>query len=185
MKNLHYYYKNKVVFALFKKFKYKSLMQVPKIIKIVLNVGLGNLAFNKKKLNIIINNLASISGQKPIITKSKKSIASFKIRQNNPIGCKVTLRNKKMWNFFKKLIFIAIPRIRDFRGLSLNSFDGYGNYNIGIKEQIIFPEIDFEQIDHIKGLNITIVTNSLFDNQVYNLLSYFNFPFKKIGNKYG
>ncbi|WMC18774.1 MAG: 50S ribosomal protein L5 [Enterobacteriaceae bacterium PSpicST2] len=184
MKKLHNYYKNKILNLMIKKFNYKSLMQVPKIIKIVLNIGLGELAYNKKKLNNVFNNLTNISGQKPIITKSKKSIASFKIRKNNSIGCMVTLRNKRMWDFLERLIFIAIPRIRDFRGLSLNSFDGYGNYNIGIKEQIIFPEIDFDKIDYINGLNITIVTNSKFDNQVYSLLTYLNFPFKKIEENY-
>ncbi|XZR52699.1 MAG: 50S ribosomal protein L5 [Enterobacteriaceae bacterium] len=179
MNNLHNYYKSRVINLMMKKINFKSLMQVPKIVKIVLNIGLGELACNKKKINIAINNLISISGQKPIITKSKKSIASFKIRQNNSIGCMVTLRGRKMWHFLERLIFISIPRIRDFRGLSLNSFDGYGNYNIGIKEQIIFPEIDFDLIDNIKGLNITIVTNSKIDNHVYYLLSYLNFPFKK------
>ncbi|XZR53117.1 MAG: 50S ribosomal protein L5 [Enterobacteriaceae bacterium] len=180
MKNLYNYYKSKIINFMFKKFKYKSLMQVPKILKIVLNVGLGELAYDKKKMIIAINNLTAISGQKPIIIKSKKSIANFKIRENNPIGCKVTLRKKKMWDFLERLIFISIPRIRDFRGLSLNSFDGYGNYNFGIKEQIIFPEIDFNQINYTKGLNIIIVTNSKIDNQVYSLLSFLNFPFKKI-----
>ncbi|WGS66138.1 50S ribosomal protein L5 [Enterobacteriaceae bacterium ET-AT1-13] len=179
MEKLQNYYKKKIINFMIKKFNYTSLMQVPKIIKIVLNIGLGESGFNKKKLNIAFNNLTVISGQKPIITKSRKSIASFKIRQNNPIGCMVTLRGNKMWNFLERLIFIAIPRIRDFRGLSLNSFDGFGNYNIGIKEHIIFPEIDFDQIDNINGLNITIVSNSKIDNQIYKMLLYFNFPFKK------
>ncbi|BFI91121.1 50S ribosomal protein L5 [Enterobacterales bacterium endosymbiont of Anomoneura mori] len=181
MKNLYNFYKKKIIGLIFKKLKFKSCMQVPKILKICLNVGLGESGFNKKKIDIASNNLSVISGQKPIITKVKKSIANFKIRQNNSIGCKVTLRGKRMWEFLERLIFVAIPRIRDFRGLSLNSFDGNGNFNIGIKEQIIFPEIEFDKIDIIKGMNITIVTNSNSDNLTYLLLSYINFPFKKIG----
>lgn len=161
-----------------KEFNYRSIMQVPKIQKITLNMGVGKSIHNKKILNNAILNLTTITGQKPIITKAKKSIANFKIRKGYPIGCKVTLRKKKMWNFFEKLVLIAIPRIRDFRGLSLNSFDGFGNYNIGIKEQIIFPEINYDKIDNIRGLDISITTSAKSNKEGIALLKYFNFPFK-------
>ncbi|CAL4323285.1 50S ribosomal protein L5 [Buchnera aphidicola] len=176
---LHVLYKTKIIKALKSKFSYKSIMQVPKIVKIILNMGVGESIVNKKKLDFAVSDLTAISGQKPLITKAKKSIAAFKIRQGYPIGCKVTLRGFKKWDFLNKLISIAIPRIRDFRGLSKRSFDGYGNYNIGIKEQIIFPEIDYDKIDKIRGLDINIVTTANSDKEGYELLKSFNFPFIK------
>ncbi|WP_066284140.1 MULTISPECIES: 50S ribosomal protein L5 [Arsenophonus] len=179
MSKLHDYYKKNVIQKLMIKFNYKSIMQVPKIKKITLNIGVGKATFDKKQLDNAIADLAAITGQKPIITKVRKSIAGFKIRQGYPIGCKVTLRGERMWEFFERLIFIAIPRIRDFRGLPIKSFDGYGNYNIGIREQIIFPEIDYDKVDSIRGLNITITTTAISDNEGFALLMAFNFPFCK------
>ncbi|BAC24701.1 rplE [Wigglesworthia glossinidia endosymbiont of Glossina brevipalpis] len=176
---LYDFYKKNVLIKLKNKFNYKSIMQVPKIEKITLNMGVGKASFDKKLLEHAVNDLTLISGQKPYITKAKKSIANFKIRQGHPIGCKVTLRGKLMWFFFQKLICIAIPRIRDFRGLPVKSFDGFGNYSLGIKEQIIFPEIDYDKIDKIRGLDITITTNAKSDKEGLALLSAFNFPFRK------
>ncbi|QJC31700.1 50S ribosomal protein L5 [Enterobacteriaceae endosymbiont of Donacia tomentosa] len=178
MSKLYNYYKNKIVKKLMLDLKYYSIMQVPCIKKITLNMGVGKVITNKKFLDNAINDLTLISGQKPIITKSRKSIASFKIRQGHPIGCKVTLRKKRMWNFFERLLWIVIPRIRDFRGLSKKSFDKQGNYSIGIKEQIIFPEINFDKIDRIRGLDITISTNAISNKEGYALLKEFYFPFK-------
>lgn len=179
MSTIHNFYKQNVVKNLIKKFNYHSVMQVPKITKITLNMGVGAAATDKKILDHAINDIKVISGQQPLITKAKKSIAGFKIRQGHPIGCKVTLRGKRMWDFFERLICIAIPRIRDFRGLSSKSFDGRGNYSLGIREQIIFPEIDYNKVDRIRGLNISITTNTKFDKEGYALLSAFNFPFRK------
>ncbi|QJC28678.1 50S ribosomal protein L5 [Enterobacteriaceae endosymbiont of Plateumaris consimilis] len=178
MSKLYNYYKNKIVKKLIYSFKYYSIMQVPRISKITLNMGVGKVISDKKHLENAINDLTVISGQKPLITKAHKSIAGFKIRQGYPIGCKVTLRGKRMWYFFERLLFIAIPRIRDFRGLSKKSFDGYGNYNIGIKEQIIFPEINFDKIDHIRGLDISISTTANSNKEGYALLYELNFPFR-------
>ncbi|WMY97289.1 MAG: 50S ribosomal protein L5 [Arsenophonus sp.] len=178
MIRLHDFYKTQVIPKLIEKFGYTSIMQVPKIEKITINMGVGKAATDKKKLDYAISDLSAISGQKPYITKARKSIANFKIRQNIPIGCKVTLRRKRMWEFFERLLFIAIPRIRDFRGLSKKSFDGKGNYNIGIREQIIFPEIDYEKIDSIRGLDIAITTTAYSDIEGFELLKSFNFPFK-------
>ncbi|QJC35744.1 50S ribosomal protein L5 [Enterobacteriaceae endosymbiont of Donacia sparganii] len=178
MSKLYNYYKNKVIKKLMLDFKYNSIMQVPCIKKITLNMGVGKVIIDKKHLDNAINDLTIISGQKPIITKSQKSIASFKIRKGYPIGCKVTLRKKKMWNFFERLLWIVIPRIRDFRGLSKKSFDKDGNYSIGIKEQIIFPEINFDKIDYIRGLDITITTNKISTKESYALLKEFKFPFR-------
>ncbi|QJC29567.1 50S ribosomal protein L5 [Enterobacteriaceae endosymbiont of Plateumaris pusilla] len=178
MSKLYNYYKNEIVKKLIYSFKYYSIMQVPRISKITLNMGVGNIISDKKHLDNAINDLTVISGQKPIITKVHKSIAGFKIRQGYPIGCKVTLRGKRMWYFFERLLFIAIPRIRDFRGLSKKSFDGYGNYNIGIKEQIIFPEINFDKIDHVRGLDISITTTAHSNNEGYALLQALKFPFR-------
>ncbi|QJC29119.1 50S ribosomal protein L5 [Enterobacteriaceae endosymbiont of Plateumaris rustica] len=178
MSELYNYYKTKIVKKLIYSFKYRSIMQVPRINKITLNMGVGKIISDKKHLNNAINDLTLISGQKPLITKVRKSIAGFKIRQGYPIGCKVTLRGKRMWYFFERLLFIAIPRIRDFRGLSKKSFDGYGNYNIGIKEQIIFPEINFDKIDYIRGLDISISTTANSNKEGYALLSELNFPFR-------
>ncbi|QJC37784.1 50S ribosomal protein L5 [Enterobacteriaceae endosymbiont of Donacia bicoloricornis] len=178
MSKLYNYYKHKVRKKLMLKFKYKSIMQVPCIKKITLNMGVGKVISDKKYLDNAINDLTIISGQKPIKTKSHKSIAAFKIRKGYPIGCKVTLRKKKMWNFFERLLWIVIPRIRDFRGLSKKSFDKDGNYSIGIKEQIIFPEINFDKIDRIRGLNITITTNNISKAESYSLFKEFKFPFR-------
>ncbi|QJC32927.1 50S ribosomal protein L5 [Enterobacteriaceae endosymbiont of Donacia semicuprea] len=178
MSKLYNYYKNKIVKKLILDFKYNSIMQVPCIKKITLNMGVGKVILDKKHLNNAINDLTVISGQKPIITKSHKSISGFKIRKGYPIGCKVTLRKKRMWDFFERLLWIAIPRIRDFRGLSKKSFDKNGNYNIGIKEQIIFPEINFDKIDHIRGLDIAITTNKTSIKESYALFKEFNFPFR-------
>lgn len=178
MNNLRLYYENKIKKKMMEKFHYKSIMQVPKIKKITLNMGVGKCIKNRKILDNALLDLTLISGQKPIITKAKKSIANFKIRKGYPIGCKVTLRKKKMWYFFKRLIFIAIPRIRDFRGLPIKSFDGFGNYNIGLKEQIIFPEINYNKIDNIRGLDIAITTTANSNKECLELLKNFNFPFK-------
>lgn len=173
------YYKNHIQLKLKDKLNYKSIMQVPKIDKITLNMGVGRAVSDKKFLENAIKDLTLISGQKPYITKAKKSLASFKIRQGHPVGCKVTLRGERMWNFFQKLVCIAIPRIRDFRGFPMKSFDQFGNYSIGIKEQIIFPEIDYDKIDKIRGLDITITTSAKSKKEGYMLLSSFNFPFNK------
>ncbi|ARC54939.1 50S ribosomal protein L5 [Candidatus Riesia sp. GBBU] len=161
------------------KFQYNSIMQVPKIKKVTLSIGVGESSLKKRSLDLAISDLMLISGQKPKVTKAKKSIAGFKIRQNDPIGCKVTLRKSRMWDFLDRLIYIAIPRIRDFRGLSTKSFDGTGNYNIGIKEQIIFPEVDYDKIDKIRGLCVSIITTTLNDKICLFLLRSLKFPFRK------
>ncbi|WWP01974.1 MAG: 50S ribosomal protein L5 [Candidatus Dasytiphilus stammeri] len=179
MANLHNFYKTEIVNNFMKDFGYSSVMQVPKLSKITLNMGVGGVVSDKKLLENAVNDLTLISGQKPFITKARKSIAGFKIRKGYPIGCKVTLRGKHMWDFFERLIAIAIPRIRDFRGLSVHSFDGYGNYSLGIHEQIIFPEINYDKIDRIRGLDITITTTALSDKEAHYLLSAFHFPFKQ------
>ncbi|WP_343190253.1 50S ribosomal protein L5 [Buchnera aphidicola (Mollitrichosiphum nigrofasciatum)] len=178
MSILYIYYKNKVVSKLMRKFNYGSVMQVPKIEKITLNMGVGLAITNKKLLKHAISDLTLISGQKPVITKAKSSISGFKIRKGNEIGCKVTLRGFKKWNFLYKLITIAIPRIRDFRGFFSKSFDGRGNYSLGIREQIIFPEIDYDKIDQLRGMDITITTSTNSDKEAYALLSLLNFPFR-------
>ncbi|XBC44295.1 MAG: 50S ribosomal protein L5 [Buchnera aphidicola (Schlechtendalia peitan)] len=172
------HYKTKILKKLVDKFNYSSVMQVPRIDKITLNIGVGLASVDKKYLDSAISDLTKISGQKPLVTKARKSISSFKIRQGYPIGCKVTLRGQRKWDFLERLIIIAIPRIRDFRGLSRKSFDGRGNYSIGIREQIIFPEIDYDKIDRIRGVNITITTTARSDNEGHALLSAFNFPFR-------
>ncbi|QCI26122.1 50S ribosomal protein L5 [Buchnera aphidicola] len=178
MMSLYDLYKSKVVKKLMEKFKYVSVMQVPNIEKITLNMGIGKAVHNKKFLEKAIQDLTVISGQKPFITKSKKSIAGFKIRQNYPIGCKVTLRGTRKWDFLHRLITIVIPRIRDFRGFSKKSFDGRGNYNMGISEQIIFPEINYDTIDQVRGLDIAITTTANSDIESLFLLSSLNFPFQ-------
>lgn len=175
---LQAYYKDKVVPSLAKDFKYKSVMQVPKISKITLNMGLGEAVTDKKILAHAMGDMEAIAGQKPIQTISRKSIAGFKIRDGWPIGCKVTLRGKRMYEFLERLITIAIPRIQDFRGFSGKSFDGRGNYSLGIKEQIVFPEVDYDKIDKIRGLDITITTTSKTDDEARALLKLFNFPIK-------
>lgn len=171
-------YHDDVVKKLQKEFGYKSVMQVPRIEKITLNMGLGEAVDDKKIINFALDDMAKIAGQKPVVTLSKKSIAGFKIRDHYPIGCKVTLRRKKMYEFLHRLISIAIPRIRDFRGFGAKSFDGRGNYSLGIKEQIVFPEIQYDKIDMIRGLDITITTTAKNDAQARALLKAFGFPLK-------
>ena len=178
MAKLHDYYRDQVVNELKNKFNYASVMQVPRIEKITLNMGVGEALTDKKLLDNAVADLAAISGQKPLITKARKSVAGFKIRQGYPIGCKVTLRGERMWEFFERLITIAVPRIRDFRGLSAKSFDGRGNYTLGITEQIIFPEINIDEIDRIQGMNITFVTTAKTDEEGFALLKAFGLPFK-------
>lgn len=156
----------------------KSVMQVPRLKKVVLNMGVGEAILEKKVLDSAFQDLTLISGQKPLITKARKSVASFKLRQGWPIGCKVTLRGERMWDFVERLVHIAIPRIRDFRGLNTRSFDGSGNYNLGIKEQIVFPEIDYDKIDKIRGLDVTLVTSGDNDEHALALLKALRFPFR-------
>ena len=179
MSRFHTLYSEKIVPELTKKFGYKSIMEVPRITKITLNMGVGEAIADKKLLDNAAADLAAISGQKPLITKARKSVAGFKIRQGYPIGCKVTLRGERMWEFFERLITIAVPRIRDFRGLSAKSFDGRGNYSMGVREQIIFPEIDYDKVDRVRGLDITITTTAKSDEEGRALLAAFDFPFRK------
>ncbi|MCO6554753.1 MAG: 50S ribosomal protein L5 [Gilliamella sp.] len=179
MAKLHGYYKAQVVNKLQEQFGYKSVMQVPRIEKITLNMGVGEAITDKKLLDNAVADLAAISGQKPLVTKARKSVAGFKIRQGYPIGCKVTLRGERMWEFFERLVYIALPRTRDFRGLSAKSFDGRGNYSMGVREQIVFPEIDYDKVDRVRGLDITITTTAQSDEEGRALLSAFNFPFRK------
>jgi len=171
-------YKQKVLPALMEQFKYTSVMQAPKITKITLNMGLGEAVADKKVVQAALSDMEKISGQKPIVTMSRKSIAGFKIRDDMAIGCKVTLRSDKMYEFLDRLISIAIPRIRDFRGLSPKSFDGRGNYSMGVTEQIIFPEIDYDKIDTLRGMDICITTTASNNEEGLALLKQFNFPFK-------
>ena len=171
-------YQKEVVPALMKKFNYKSVMEVPKLEKIVINVGLGDMKDNPKALDNTINDLKIITGQTPIVTKAKKAIAAFKIREGVNIGCKVTLRSGKMYDFAYKLFNVALPRVRDFRGLSANSFDGSGNYSMGIKEQLIFPEIEYDKIDKIRGMDIIFVTTAKTDEEARELLSLLGMPFQ-------
>ena len=170
-------YKDKMVAQLKEQLKYQSVMQVPKITKITLNMGVGEAIADKKVIKHALSDLTQISGQKPVVTKARKSIAGFKVREEYPIGCKVTLRGDRMYEFLDRLIAIAIPRIRDFRGYSPKAFDGQGNYNIGVTEQIIFPEIDYDTIDKIRGLNIAITTDASTNEEGRALLKAFNFPF--------
>lgn len=179
MAKLHDYYKKEVVSKLMKQFSYHSIMQVPRVAKITLNMGVGEAVADKKLLNNAVADLTAISGQKALITKARKSIAGFKIRQGYPIGCKVTLHGERMWEFFERLVSIAIPRIRDFRGLSPKSFDGRGNYSMGVREQIIFPEINYDKVDRIRGMDITITTTAKSDDEGRALLTAFHFPFRK------
>lgn len=179
MAKLHDQYKQEVINALKEKFGYKTVMQVPRIVKITLNMGVGEAVADKKVLENAARDMAAISGQKPLITKVRKSVAGFHIREGYPIGCKVTLRGERMWEFLERLIVISIPRIRDFRGLSSKSFDGRGNYSMGVKEQIIFPEIDYDKVDTIRGLDITITTTAKTDEEGRALLEAFKFPFRK------
>jgi len=179
MAKLHDLYKDTVVAELQKQFGYKSVMQVPRIEKITLNMGVGEAISDKKVLEHATNDLTAISGQKPVTTVARKSVAGFKIREGYPIGTKVTLRGERMWEFLERLISISIPRIRDFRGLNPKSFDGRGNYSMGVREQIIFPEIEYDKIDKIRGLDITITTSAKDNEEGLALLSAFDFPFKK------
>lgn len=179
MAKLHDFYKDNVVADLQKQFDYTSVMQVPRIEKITLNMGVGEALADKKVLENAAADMAAISGQKPMITKARRSVAGFKIREGYPIGCKVTLRGSRMWDFFERLVTIAIPRVRDFRGLNEKSFDGRGNYSMGVREQIIFPEIDYDKVDKVRGLDITITTSAKSDEEARALLSAFNFPFRK------
>lgn len=178
MARLKEYYKKTVVPKLQKDLEIKNIMAVPYIEKIVINMGLGDAIGNKKVLEHAMNDMALISGQKPIVCNAKKSVASFKLREGWPVGCKVTLRKGKMYEFLDRLINIAIPRVRDFRGFSVKSFDSQGNYNLGIQEQIVFPEIDYEKIDKLRGMDICIVTSAKDDEGARKLLTEFNFPFK-------
>jgi len=172
-------YTNECVPALKEEFGYTNAMEIPKIEKIVLNMGLGEAVQNPKIVEGAAEELTKIAGQKAVITKAKKSIATFKLREGMPIGCRVTLRGDKMFDFLSKLVNIALPRVRDFRGISTKTFDGRGNFSMGVKEQIIFPEIDYDKIDKIKGLNITIVTSAKTDNEAFFLLNKMGMPFKK------
>ncbi|MCG6973238.1 MAG: 50S ribosomal protein L5 [Desulfobacterales bacterium] len=178
MSELKLYYHKEVVPELQNKFKYKSIMQVPKLEKIILNMGLGEAIHNIKLLDSASEELKIIAGQQPVITRAKKSIAAFKLREGMPIGCRVTLRHIRMYDFYYKLVNIALPRVRDFRGLSGKAFDGHGNYTLGIKEHIIFPEIDYDKIDRIKGLNISIVTTAKSDEEGIELLRLLGMPFR-------
>jgi len=178
MARLQEHYRKSVVPALQAKFGYRNVMQVPRITKITLNMGVGEAMADKKVIDNAVNDMAQISGQKPQITHARKSIANFKVRENWPIGCKVTLRGARMYEFLDRLISVAIPRIRDFRGLPSRSFDGRGNYSLGIKEQIIFPEIDFDKVDAIRGMDITIATSAKTDAEARALLVAFSFPLR-------
>ncbi len=178
MARLFDYYKGTVAPELMKKFGYSSIMQVPRIEKITLNMGVGEAVADKKVMEHAVGDMQKIAGQKPVVTKSKKSIAGFKIRENYPVGCKVTLRRARMYEFLDRLVSVAIPRIRDFRGVSGKAFDGRGNYNMGIKEQIIFPEIEYDKIDMLRGMNITITTSAANDEEARALLLAFKFPLK-------
>ncbi len=179
MNVLREFYEKEIVDAMMKKFSYKNKMEVPKIEKIVINMGLGEAKENAKAIESATKDLAIIAGQKPIVTKAKKSIAAFKLRAGMPIGCKVTLRGEKMYSFANRLINLALPRVRDFRGVSANSFDGRGNYTLGVKEQLMFPEIQYDKIDKIRGMDIVFVTTAKTDEEARELLTLFGMPFKK------
>ena len=178
MARLQSYYRETVVPELIKRFGYKSAMEVPRITKITLNMGVGEAVADKKVMEFAVGDMQKIAGQKPVVTKARKSIAGFKIRDGYPIGCKVTLRRARMYEFLDRLVSIAIPRVRDFRGLSSRAFDGRGNYNMGVREQIIFPEIEYDKIDALRGMNITITTTAKTDEEGRALLAAFKFPFK-------
>jgi large subunit ribosomal protein L5 len=178
MARLHDQYREKVVPELVQKFGYKSVMEVPRITKITLNMGVGDAVNDKKNIDMAVADLTKIAGQKPVVTKSRKAIANFKIRENLAIGTMVTLRGRRMYEFLDRLVTVAFPRVRDFRGVSGRAFDGRGNYNIGIKEQIIFPEIEYDKIDKLRGLNISITTTAKTDDEAKALLAAFRFPFR-------
>lgn len=178
MSRLYKQYKEEVTPKLMEKLQYKNVMQVPKIDKVVINIGVGEAIQNPKALDGAVNDLTTISGQKPVITKAKKSIATFKLREGMPIGCKVTLRGQRMYEFLDRLINFSLPRVRDFRGVSANAFDGRGNYSLGIREQTIFPEIDYDKIDKIRGLEVVIVTTAKTDEEARELLKEMGMPFR-------
>ena len=178
MEKLREQYEKEVIPALMKKFNYKSIMQVPKLEKIVINIGLGDTKENPKSLENAMNDIMQITGQKPVITKARKSIAAFKLREGANVGCKVTLRSDKMYDFAYKLFNVALPRVRDFRGVSGNSFDGRGNYSMGIKEQLIFPEIEYDKVDKLRGMDIIFVTTAKSDEEAKELLKLMGMPFK-------
>ena len=178
MARLQQHYREKVVAELTKKFGYKSSMQVPRITKITLNMGVGEAVADKKVMDNAVADLTKIAGQKPVVTKAKKAIAGFKIREGQPLGCMVTLRGVRMYEFLDRFVTVALPRVRDFRGISGRSFDGRGNYNVGVKEQIIFPEIEYDKVDALRGLNISITTTAKSDEEAKALLTAFRFPFK-------
>ncbi len=179
MERLRAQYLESVVPALKEKFQYANVMEVPRITKVTLNMGLGDAVADKKVIEHALSDMTAIAGQKPVVTKARKSIAAFKIRDGYPIGCKVTLRRGRMYEFLDRLINVAIPRVRDFRGYSPRAFDGRGNYSLGVKEQIIFPEIDYDRIDKIRGMDITITTNAKSDEEAKALLEAFRFPFRQ------
>lgn len=178
MARLQDFYREKVVGDLTKQFGYKSVMQVPRISKITLNMGVGEAVADKKIMDNAVADLTKIAGQKPVVTKARKAIAGFKIREGQPIGCMVTLRGVRMYEFLDRFVTVALPRVRDFRGISGKSFDGRGNYNVGVKEQIIFPEIEYDKVDALRGLNISITTTAKSDEEAKALLAAFRFPFK-------
>ncbi len=178
MARLQEYYRDTVVKQLMQQFSYTSLMEVPRIRKITLNMGVGEAIADKKVMDNAVSDMQKIAGQRPVVTKAKKSIATFKVREDYPVGCMVTLRRVRMYEFLDRLVNVAIPRIRDFRGISGKAFDGRGNYNMGVKEQIIFPEIEYDKIDALRGMNITITTSAKTDAEAKALLAAFKFPFK-------
>lgn len=179
MSRLREVYENEIVEAMMKKFGYKNVMQVPKLDKIVINMGIGEAKENAKILDSAMKDLETITGQKGVLTRAKKSVANFKIREGMPIGCKVTLRGEKMYEFADRLINLALPRVRDFRGINPNAFDGRGNYALGIKEQLIFPEIEYDKVDKVRGMDIIFVTTANTDEEARELLTMFNMPFEK------
>ena len=179
MARLKEMYQNEIVDAMIKKFGYKNIMEVPKLDKIVINMGVGEAKDNAKVLDSAVRDLEIISGQKAVLTKAKKSVANFKLREGMAIGCKVTLRGEKMYEFADRLINLALPRVRDFRGVNANAFDGRGNYALGIKEQLIFPEIEYDKVDKVRGMDITFVTTAKTDEEARELLTLFNMPFAK------
>ena len=179
MSRLKEQYTNEIMEAMMKKFGYRNIMQVPKLEKIVINMGVGEAKENKKLLDAAVADMETISGQKAIVTKARKSVANFKLREGMPIGCKVTLRGERMYEFADRLINLALPRVRDFRGVSQNSFDGRGNYALGIKEQLIFPEIEYDKVDKVRGMDVIFVTTANTDEEARELLTLFGMPFKK------
>lgn len=179
MTRMKAYYRETVAPALFKKFGYKSTMQVPKLDKIIINVGCGEAKENAKVVDAIMSDLMQITGQKPVVCRAKKSVANFKLREGMPIGCKVTLRGEKMYEFTDRLVNLALPRVRDFRGVNPDAFDGRGNYALGIKEQLIFPEIEYDKVDKVRGMDVIFVTTAQTDEEARELLTLFGMPFKK------